>query len=108
MASGAIVQFRPTVGMNFETVTVTNAIAVGLTASKFKPSGQVAAETAFITVEDGPVRYRYDGTDPTTTIGHKATSGTTLLLRGEQQMSLFKVIATTATNGTLTSTYERE
>jgi hypothetical protein len=109
MASGAIVQFRPTIGMNFESITVDNtAGGVALTASKYRPTGSVQAETAFITTEDATIRYTYDGTAPTSSLGHKAAAGTTLVLKGQNQMETFRAIRTTGTNGVLMVTYERE
>lgn len=109
MASGAIIQMRPTVGFDFETITIDNtAGGVGLTAAKYRPTNGVQAEAAFITVEGGPIRYTYDGTAPTTTVGHKAVSGTILVLKGQHQMENFKAIRTGTTDGTLQVSYERE
>lgn len=110
MPSGSIVQMRPTIGMNHSTITVDNtAGGVSLTASKYKPSGEVQAETAFITVEGGPIRYIYSS-DATvsSTVGHKAVSGTILVLKGQNQMETFRAIRTGATDGTLHVTMERE
>lgn len=109
MSSGSIVQFRPTVGFAHESVTVDNtAGGVGLTVATYKPTSQSPATVAFITVEDGPIRYTYDGTAPTTTLGHRAKDGTALVLKGQHQMDNFKAIRTGSTDGTLRVSYERE
>lgn len=108
MPSGSITQSRPTVGFNHESISVDNtAGGVGLTATTYKTTAGYATH-AFITVEDGPIRYCYDGTAPTSSVGHKAGNGTTLVLIGQHQMDSFKAIRTGSTNGTLRVTYERE
>lgn len=109
MASGSIIQFRPTIAFAFESITVDNtAGGVGLTASTYRPAGAAQAEVAFVTVEDGPCRYRYDGGTPTSTVGHKASNGTILVLKGQHQMDNFKAIRTGTTDATLRVSYERE
>jgi hypothetical protein len=53
--------------LNYDYLTVSST-AVGLeSGSEGMPSG---AKGVVITVEDADVRYRMDGTDPTTTEGH--------------------------------------
>ncbi len=62
-------------------VTATG-ITAGLrlpTTGSFKASNAVAV---LITVEDAPVRYRMDGTDPTADVGHLMQVGDSQLLRG--------------------------
>jgi hypothetical protein len=101
---------RPTIGMNYSSLTVDNtAGGVALSASAYRPSGEVQAETAFITVEGGPIRYIYSpGTTVTSTVGHKAVNGTILVLKGQNQMESFRAIRTGSTDGTLHITMERE
>ena len=107
--SGSIVQFRPTIGFDYEDITVDNtAGGKSLTASKYRPTSSPQAETAFITVENGPMRYTYNGTAPTSTLGHKASNGTILVLKGQHQMDTFRAIRTGSTDATLRVTYERE
>ena len=55
-----------------------STLSVGLTASKYAPPDYARAVQAIITIEDNPVRYWYDGTDPTSTVGHYAPVGTIL------------------------------
>ena len=105
MPSGMITTTRPTIGFAFETLPVSNS-AVGLTASTFQPSSAERAEHAFITCE-GEVRYRYDGTNPTSTVGHILQDGAFLIVKGEHQLNNIKFIRVSA-DSTLQITYERE
>lgn len=105
--SGGVTQQRPKIGFGFETVTVA-AVAIGLTAATYAPASGENAEEAFITLALGTLRYRYDGTDPSATVGHVLTDGGSIVLKGQNQMSQFKAIRTTATSGVLSVTYERE
>jgi hypothetical protein len=66
----------------FESITVSGT-AIGLTSN--------TAREVLITVE-GDIRYRLDGTDPTTTEGHKAVSNEKIELRGRGQIDQFKAI----------------
>ena len=101
--SGGITTRRPTVGFAREVITVAGT-AVGLTTATYRPTAQVA----FITAEQGNMRYTYDGTTATSTIGHILSDGCQLELLGEQQMSLFSIIRTGSVSGSLQITYERE
>lgn len=105
--SGAIVQFRPTIGFSFEQLTVTSGVQV-LTPSKYKDSDTIGgAASAFITNDGDAIRYTYDGTTPSTTVGHKLADGGVLVLTGQNQMSSFKCYAVSS-NSTISITYERE
>ena len=62
--------------IDYSTITVTNAAAVLSTAcSPVMPAG---ARGAVITVEDDQVRYRDDGTAPSTSEGHLLNVGDVL------------------------------
>lgn len=107
MASGSVVKFRPNIGFAFEQLTVTNAVQV-LTPSKYKDSTTSGgAESAFITNEGDAIRYTFDGTTPSTTVGHKLPDGGILVLQGQNQMASFKCFRVT-TDATISVTYERE
>lgn len=71
--------YKPTA---YEQLTVSSS-AVGLTASKYKPSTGRPANLAFIRVAGGNVRYRQDGTDPTASVGVPVNVGETLNLEGD-------------------------
>jgi len=107
MASGTIVQFRPNIGFATETLVVTNSVQV-LSPSKFAPSTTSGgASSAFITNDGDALRYFYDGTTPSSTLGHKLADGGILVLNGQNQMENFKCFRVT-TDTTITVTYERE
>jgi hypothetical protein len=93
------------VAFDFDNLTVTNAVAVTLTQSKLNPTGEVAATRVFITCETNAVRYRYDGTAPTTTIGHLFSAGDVLILEAGNNLKNLQFIATGA-NATISITYE--
>ena len=86
---------------NFETVTV-GTTAVGVTAS----SGDLVAHRAVITVETAQIRFRYDGTDPTSMVGHIANPGDRLILEGRANIRNFRAIRTGATSATIAVTVE--
>lgn len=105
--SGQVIQFRPTIGYAFEQLTVTNAVQV-LTPSKYKDNATSGgASTAFISNETDAIRYTYDGTTPSASVGHRLADGGILILSGQNQMASFKCFRIT-TDATITVTYERE
>jgi hypothetical protein len=85
----------------YEALTITNAVAVPLTLATFD-----GALTANITVEDNPIRVRWDGTAPTTTEGHLLQSGDQLKLDFTADIWHFRAIATGA-NSKLRVTYSK-
>lgn len=108
MASGSIVKFRPNIGYDTETLTVTNAVQV-LTPSKYhgainNPGG---AEVAFITNYGGAIRYFYDGSTPSASAGHVLPDGGVLTLQGQNQLESFKCFRLSV-DSEITITYERE
>lgn len=108
MASGMIVQTRPNIGYDFEALTVTNAVQV-LTPGKYAPSSTSGgASSAFITNYGAAIRYTYDGTTPSDTVGHVLPDGGILILNGQNQMSQFKAYRLSSTDSEIAITYERE
>jgi hypothetical protein len=106
--SGLVVQTRPTIGYDFEQLTVAGSVQV-LTPSKYKDSTTSGgASNAFITSETAEIRYRYDGGTPSSTVGHILAIGGILVLSGQNQMSNFKCIRTGAISAVISATYERE
>ena len=97
---------------DYESVTVTDS-ATALTASKYKDSGSVStnaqrgAARAVITVETAQLRYRYDGTAPTSTEGHILNINDVLVLVGPDALANFQGIRTGGTSAVLKVTYER-
>lgn len=108
MPSGMIVQFRPTIGFAFEQLTVADSVKI-LTASKYMPSTTSGgAQAALLTNDGADIRYTYDGTTPTTTVGHLLPDGGSLTLTGQNQMASFQAIRTGSVSSIITITYERE
>lgn len=100
----------------FESITVSTT-AIGFTAATVVPSKAPSARAAFCTLEAGSaasIRYRFDGTDPTSSIGHYALAavvGTadeqTFSLQGINNLLRFRAIRQGATDVTLRCTYLR-
>ena|SRR3990167_7798425 len=108
MASGSVIKFRPTIGYQTESLTVTNAVQV-LTAATYGPSAATpgGAEQAFISNYGDAIRYLYDGSTPSATVGHVLPNNGNIILTGQNQMSQFKCFRVT-TDSIITITYERE
>jgi hypothetical protein len=60
-----------------------------------------------VTVENGQLRYRYDGNVPTTALGHLLEVSDVLIIEGALNIQSFQAVRTGATNGTLQITAER-
>lgn len=110
----------PSYAYAFETLTISTA-AVGCTAATIKviaagtgAPGDHAALTytreaceAFVTCESQAVRYRWDGTDPTSSVGHILNPGDTLTIEGYDNIKAFRAIRKDAADSTLQVTYSR-
>lgn len=92
--------------MGYEALTVTSS------ATPFTAATAANARAATCTLEGtATLRYRYDGTDPTSTEGHlmttpSATAPVPLTILGRNNVNRFRAIAT-AGNATLRCTYLR-
>lgn len=89
---------RPRVARAYESLTVSST-AVGFTAANYNPTAgnlpdSKQAEEVFLRVESNQVRYRLDGTDPTSAVGTILDVGETLTIRGITDISRFRAIAT--------------
>lgn len=91
---------------DLETLTITSSTAVSLTSSIYTPEGNKSATKALVSVKDNSVRYRTDGTAPTTSVGHLVTSGSEIELLTFREISNFKIIAT-ASDAYIDITYSR-
>lgn len=106
--SGLVVQNRPTIGYDFEALTVADSVQV-LSPSKYKDSvTSGGASDAFITNDGAEIRYRYDSGSPSSTVGHILADGGILVLKGQNQMAAFKCIRTGSVSSEISITYERE
>jgi hypothetical protein len=91
----------------FEQLSVTSGAVVSFTASKIVyngPVGWVNASSAYCTVETGALRVTFDGTTPSSTVGHLIATSSWFQLTGFNQIQNFKSIAP-STTGVLTCTY---
>ena len=87
----------------FETVTVSTS-AVGLTAATYNPAGLPSAQTDLVTFAAGDVRGCFDGSVPTSSVGHLFSAGTSLTLFGDG-IRKFKAIRSGGSDGVLSVTY---
>lgn len=87
-----------------EVLTVTNAVQT-LTAATYIVGARYA-QVAFITVEDANIRYTYDGTTPSATVGHLLTDGSALTLTGHHDISTFKAFRAAGVDAEIRVTYE--
>ncbi len=83
----------------YESITVTGT-AGGLTTATVGP-----ALAALITVEDAQVRFRLDGTVPTSSVGHILDVGATLELDSGLQLANVNFIRTGGTSAILRCAY---
>jgi hypothetical protein len=94
----------------FETITVDDSVKT-LTLANYDPEtlngpGVIgAAPGALITAEGGDMRYRFDGVDPTTAIGHLLKTGDIQKFKDLTVLKNFRVIRTGSTSGILQITY---
>jgi hypothetical protein len=82
---------------------------VGLSAAKISPSSgpyaRMQARAALLSAEDGDLRFRIDGGQPGSSVGHYLTSGDTLVLTGTQTLKQFLAVRAGDTDSTLRLTY---
>lgn len=89
-------------------VTISSA-AVLLTALPVSPftAAQVArAARAVITVRTAAINVRWDGTSPTTSVGHKFAVGDVFALVGNENITLLQIIRDGASDAVITITLE--
>lgn len=89
----------------FESIPV-ESTAVGLTASNFQPDNQRQPKRAFLTLETAQIRFTYDETTPTASVGHLMEVGEQLLLDSYDDLYRFRAIRTGSVSGVLKVTYE--
>lgn len=91
-----------------ETVTIDDtAGGVSLTSATYAPATFGPASRAYISVETAQIRFTYNGTAPTTSLGHILEAGDILIIEGIQHIGNFKAIRTGSTSATIQVTYER-
>ena len=85
-----------TTSIGFTATTITVAQAGGW---------RKRATRAFCTVETAQISVTFDGTTPSSTVGHVADAGDTFTIVGEQNVENFRAIRTTATSGNIRVTF---
>jgi hypothetical protein len=86
----------------YESITVATT-AIGITSSLLSPNRR----RAVLTAETAQMRFRVDGTDPTSSEGHLLEVGDTLELDQQEEMLNFRAIRTGSTSGVLKVTVYR-
>lgn len=86
--------------VTYESLSV-GATAVGITSTVITPDGRGQQDACAARLEDGQVRYRYDGTDPTATEGVLLEPGSVLQFPTTEDAKRVKFIRTTSTSGVL-------
>ena len=97
-----------TIGFAFGSGTVSST-ALALTDAPFSISqpNVDAADRIRVTAATQDLRYRYDGGDPTASVGHLLAVGQTLILDGQNNISQFKIIRATGADGAASITLEK-
>lgn len=75
-----------------------------VTGSVVVLSPPAAARSAFVTVGANPVRFRSDGTDPTTSVGHYLAANSNLEVHSDE-MNQVKFRSTTSTSDMFVTFY---
>jgi len=93
----------PVIG--YESLAIGSSV-VSLTDDEFTDSSGQLAKRAVITIENARIRYRYDGTNPTTTEGHLVGAFSVIILSTTENIQNFRAIRQGSSNATLRITYE--
>lgn len=93
----------------FETLTVAT-VGLPLTHATYQdPFGDTPPDRAEIgPVEAGACRYRYDGPDPTASVGHLLDVGVQLVLEGPDAIQKFRIIRQGSVSASIPVTYLRK
>jgi hypothetical protein len=81
--------------------------AITVSSTAVTPTAATVAQRnkALITVEDAAVRFRFDGTAPTSTTGHELEDGDVLILDSANQIGNVQFIRRDGTDATLRASY---
>lgn len=90
----------------YEQITVA-ATAIGFSVANVRGYGsnRFAAEKVIVVVETAQIRWRADGTDPTSSVGHLANVGTVLTFDNRDRIEKFRAIRTGSVSATLSVEY---
>lgn len=87
----------------FETITVSST-AVGISDSTLNPTYRPRRVRCLITSETAQIRWRTDGTAPTSTVGHPLDAPGKLRISGYSDLVRFQAIRTGGSDATLSVT----
>lgn len=96
----------------FETISVTTTTAVGISTTTMVSRAAFGSRgggtnTAYCTVETDSIRFRFDGTAPTRTVGHPSASNSNFTLTGYQNIRNLSMIGSGTATATVTCTSEK-
>ncbi len=93
-------------GYDYEELSVDGTVG-GIGFTKTILNTQVPPKRVYITAETAQCRFTYDGTAPTTTVGHPFNPFDTMYIEGLKNMQNFKARRTGITSAKLICTFER-
>ena len=96
--------YNPVITFGFEQITV-STIAKSFTLATYSPGTKGTALLATVIVESNGVRYRKDGTAPTSSVGMPLSSGDVLYIWGSTDIKNVKFIRSGASDATLSVEY---
>lgn len=89
---------------DFEQLVVSTT-AVSMTRGKIMPSGKAPAACATISVSGDSIRYRIDGGEPTSSVGHQLEAGDYITISGINNLLRFKAIRSGTVDAIVDVTY---
>ena len=95
-----------TLGYKFVGATVSST-ALTLMTFGFTQAEVDQADRARVTVATQAIRFRYDGTAPTASVGHLAAADTTFFIEGNQNLQNLQLIRATGSDGAASITLEK-
>jgi len=96
--------YNPVVTFAFEQITV-STVAKAFTLATYSPGTKGTALLATVIVESNGVRYRKDGTAPTSSVGMPLAAGDVLYVWGSVDIKNIKFIRSGAADATLSVEY---
>lgn len=97
---------RPSLGYESITVSTTSVSPITTTIQSTLTNGlREQAVEAVVTIETNPIRYRVDGTAPTSSEGHLLNAGDVLTVQGFQNITNLKMIRQGSADATVRITY---
>lgn len=90
----------------YESLTISDT-AVPLTSTVYAATGQAHARHATIAVEDEPLRFRIDGTAPTSSEGIPVDDGDVIELNSLSEIKNFQAIRQGSSDATIRVAYRR-